>query len=232
MPQAPPPAGHQAEAPQTHSLLPSLPGAVPADHRGRLLSKRSAVVFGTSSFWLQLCFVFWARLWLWYRGCRPLYGKGPQQSGRVLSPAVPYSAWARESCTLLAARLPRAKGSGRGAALSGRAQRPTGRRSLGQASPTCRGGMVNGPVCRVALLHEGGGQGQEGAGHSAAGSVSAPPASAGGPAVAREWVLERGPRCPHTLPTAGPECSESSQGVTSWHRRLPELWRAGPLLPR
>lgn len=44
----------------------------------------------------------------------------------------------------------------RGAALSGRPQRPTGRRSLGQASPTCLGRMVNGPVCRVALLHEGG----------------------------------------------------------------------------
>lgn len=26
--------------------------------------------------------------------------------------------------------------------------------------------------------------------------------------------------CPHALPTAGPECSESSQGVTSWCRRL------------
>lgn len=95
----------------------SLPVVVPADHRERPLSNRPAAVFCTSSLWLQLCLMARVRLWLWSRGC-PLYGQGPQQSGRMLSPVVPYSSWARESRMLLAAHLLRAKGGGQGATLS------------------------------------------------------------------------------------------------------------------
>lgn len=142
------------------------------------------------------------RLWLWSRGC-PLYGQGPQQSGRMLSPVVPYSSWARESRMLLAAHLLRAKGGGQGATLSLSAEADW----TALAGPgVSQGSWQN----RNSLRAERPCLTREGPGHagspSAGGSVSAPPVSAGGPAVAREWVPEWGPRCPHALPTAGPEC--------------------------
>lgn len=229
MPQAPPPAGHQAAAPQTHSLLPSLPGAVPADHRGRLLSNWSAVVFGTSSFWLQLCFIFWARLWLWSRGCRPLHGKGPQQSGRVLSPAVPYSSWARESCTLLAAHLPRAKGSGRAA---------PGSRPLGPSAEADWTALAGPGVPHVSWQN--GKWACVQSGPTSRGRAQATVLQARCQHLPRPQVdlLWPGSGCrsgdPDVLtpcPRLGPSAARAPKGSRRGTGGSSELWRAGPVLP-
>lgn len=98
-------------------------------------------------------------------------------------------------------------------------QRLTGQHLLGPASPTGLGRTETACV-RSGPTSRGRGPGHAGS-PSAVGLVSAPPMSAGGPAVAREWVPEWRPRYPHALSTAGPECSKSSQGVTSWFRGNP-----------
>lgn len=95
----------------------------------------------------------------------------------MLSPVVPYSSWARESRMLLAKHLLRAKGGGQGATLSLSSEADW----TALAGPgVSQGSWQN----RNSLRAEWPCLTREGPGHagspSAAGSVSAPPVSAGG----------------------------------------------------